>query len=78
MQAQLFKHVRVQKEMNLTQFAAHLGISRSMLGKIERGSRKPSEKVYKKLLIYVEGNAVDVVRTMIHKLAFSVNGNKPN
>ena len=50
---EVFRQVRFKEGMTLAEFAPLLGITRSMLGKIEKGTRLPSGKVVKRLTDYV-------------------------
>lgn len=59
--AHLFWYVREQHELTRLQLARILGVSGSMIAKIETGVRNPSIKVYAKLNAYLNGRTQELL-----------------
>lgn len=51
------KKLRESKSLTLREVAEHLGIDTSMLGKIEKNSRKPTKQLIEKFAVFFEVNA---------------------
>lgn len=61
----LVTRVRESKDMNQTEFAEAIGISKSMLSMLESGEREPGDKTLKGLFEVATGHNKELVKDAI-------------